>query len=71
MRILKVAGHPQYCAGCRTEEANRKRYDAAVALMVKSERSQDEDAYRAQVYAREEERAPQESERNCDSARKM
>lgn len=43
-------------------KSKQETLDAAVALMVKSGKITDEDAYRAQVYA-EKKRAPQESER--------
>ena len=49
-------------------KSKQETLDAAVALMVKSGKITDEDAYRAQVYAREHHR---NRRGNCDSARKM
>lgn len=43
-------------------KSKQETLDAAVALMVKSGKITDEDAYRAQV-SQEKKRAPQESER--------
>lgn len=51
----RFAGCKKYSFGCICQRARAKRLDQIVDLMVKSEKINDKEAYRKQVYAREEE----------------